>query len=108
MNTEFNIADLEKALAFIKANPLVGGDDPESCENKPVTIAIFERLFIEGAELLAVAVADGLTEDEIKYRLASTKLALLLASIGREFTPNGTEAVNFVNRMFDEAGECHD
>ena len=108
MNTEFNIADLEKALAVIKANPLVGGDDPESCENKPVTIALFERLLIEGAELLAVAVADGLTEDEIKDRLVGMKVALLLASIGRDFTPNGVDAVNFVNKMFDAAGECHD
>ena len=108
MNTEFNIADLEKALAFIKANPLVGGDNPESCENKPVTIAMFERLFIEGAELLAVAVADGLTEDEMMDRMVGMKVSLLLASIGREFTPNGVDAVNFVNKLFDAAGECHD
>lgn len=108
MNTEFNIADLEKALAFIKANPIVGGDDPEHVKDKPVTVAIFERLFIEGAELLAVAIADGLTEDEIKSRMSRVKIALLLSSFGRDHIPEGIESVKFVNETFDKVGERHD
>ena len=93
MNTEFNIADLEKALTIIKENPMLGKDN----SIKGSSVLMTEHLFIAGAKTLAVAIADGMTEDQIVSRIKAYGSASAISTIvpGR-----GDSAAHMVAEIF--------
>lgn len=103
IDTEFNVADVEKAMQLIEANAPFSHIPDELKDAAMPVIFIYRRLFIAGARTLATAVTDGLSDDGVKIRATASEGAASICSIANV---KGDDAEDFVRSIFESAGRA--